>query len=250
MPALEWPACLPLLLAAPFVGSVLGVLIMRLPEQRPWALARSCCAAFGTEPAARDLVPLSSFVLQRGRCRRCGDPIGWFHPAVELAAFGIAVWAVLATGKPADIWASYLLGWTLLALAWIDARWMALPDALTLPLLLAGLGITWLREPDIVFWHAPGAAAGYLALRGVAVAYRALREHDGIGTGDGKLLAAAAAWLGPTPLPGVMSLAAIGGPVMAGPLAVRGRQPRMITALLFGRYLAAAFWPPWLHGPP
>lgn len=249
MPALEWPACLPPLLAAPFVGSFLGVLIMRLPEQRPWALARSCCAACGTALAPRDLVPLASFMLQRGRCRHCGDPIGWFHPAVELAAFGIAVWAVLANGEPADIWASCLLGWTLLALAWIDARWMILPDVLTLPLLLAGLGITWLREPDAVFRHAAGAAAGYLALRGVAVAYRALRGRDGMGTGDAKLLAAAGAWLGLTPLPWVVLLAAIGGLVMAGLLVVRGRQPRMTTALPFGPCLAAALWLLWLHGP-
>jgi leader peptidase (prepilin peptidase)/N-methyltransferase len=250
MSALEWPTCLPPLLAARFVGSFLGVLIIRLPEQRPWALARSCCAACGTGLAARDLVPLASFVLQRGRCRHCGDPIGWFHPAVELAAFGIAVWTVLAMVEPADIWASCLLGWTLLALAWIDARSMTLPDLLTLPLLLAGLGITWLREPDAVFWRAAGAAAGYLALRGVAVAYRALRGRDGMGAGDAKLLAAAGAWLGLTPLPWVVLLAAICGLAMAGLLAAGGRQLRMTTALPFGPCLAAAFWLLWLYGPP
>ena len=60
-----------------------------------------------------------------------------FHPAVELAALGVAAMAVLADPDPSRVWADCALGWTLLALAWIDWTDFLLPDVLTLPLIVA-----------------------------------------------------------------------------------------------------------------
>jgi len=70
---------------------------------------------------------LLSFVLLRGRCRYCHQPIGWLHPLVELAAVAVAVWA--ATAGTGNIWINCALGWTLLTLAWIDWRCLLLPGA-------------------------------------------------------------------------------------------------------------------------
>ena len=58
---------LPVILA-PFIGSFLGVLIRRLPDGQPVALARSACASCGRVLGVRDLVPVASFLLLRGRC--------------------------------------------------------------------------------------------------------------------------------------------------------------------------------------
>src|SRR5579871_2618232 len=199
------------LLVAPFIGSLLGVLIHRLPRHLPVVLARSGCEACGARLGPLDLLPLVSYALQRGRCRYCKRAIGWFHPVIELAALGVPAWAVLACQTPQDAWFACLLGWTLLTLGWIDVEWFLLPDVLTLPLLLAGLGVAMLTMPDEVFWHALGAACGYLGLRGVAMLYRALRGREGLGAGDAKLLAAAGAWLGLEALPLVLLLAALAG---------------------------------------
>jgi leader peptidase (prepilin peptidase)/N-methyltransferase len=243
MDAFALPAWLPLAVA-PFVGSFLGVVILRLPRRGAIVLSRSACDHCGTVLRPRDLVPLASFALRRGRCHHCGGAIGWFHPAVEAAALGIAIWAVLASATPQLAWASCLLGWCLLTLAWIDALSMLLPDILTLPLLLAGLG---LADPANVFWHALGAAGGYLGLGCVAWCYHALRGRQGLGEGDAKLLAAAGAWLGVAALPWVVLLAALGGLGWALFLAVRGRTVEATTALPFGPFLAAATWLLWLN---
>ncbi len=64
---------------------------------------------------------------------------GWFRSAAALAASAVAVLSVLAAQTPQSAWVNCGLGWTLLTLAWIDA---SLPDLLTLPLVLAGLGVT------------------------------------------------------------------------------------------------------------
>jgi leader peptidase (prepilin peptidase)/N-methyltransferase len=235
-------------LAAPFIGSFVGVLILRLPAQEPVVISRSACSACGKVLGPVDLVPLLSFALLRGRCRHCGRAIGWFYPATELSALAVAVWAAIASQTPQQLWISCLLGWALLTLAWIDARCFLLPDVLTLPLLLAGLGMAILTAPDEVFWHALGAATGYLALYGVNVLYRTLRGHDGLGLGDAKLLAAAGAWLGVSALPWVILLAALGGLAFAAAAWVVGRTMRANTALPFGTFLAAAFWLLWLYG--
>jgi leader peptidase (prepilin peptidase)/N-methyltransferase len=237
-----------IILAAPFIGSFLGVLIRRLPEGRPIAVARSRCETCGVILTASELVPLASYVLQCGRCRRCGATIQPFHLIVEGAAVLVAIWAILAEADPARQWLDCALGWTLLTLSWIDFRCMWLPDVLTLPLLLAGLAFTLTVRPGDAAAHAAGAAAGYLGLRGISWSYRIVRGREGIGGGDAKLLGAAGAWLGLPGLPYVLLLAAVAGLAMAACLALQGRRLRADTALPFGPCVALAFWLIWMHG--
>ncbi len=245
--SLDLPAWLLSLLAAPFAGSFLCVLILRLPAARPVAWARSACDVCGTPLGIRDMVPLVSYLVLRGRCRHCQAAIDPIHPAVELAAVAVALAAALVEPDPAQLWLDCALGWTLLALAWIDWQSMRLPDVLTLPLLLAGLVVTVLWQPQDVLDHATAAITAYLALRGLALAYRRLRGREGLGAGDAKLLAAAGAWLGLAPLPWVVLLAASAGLVAALVWMAAGRRIDAGTALPFGPWLAAAIWAVWLY---
>ncbi len=279
------PPWLPPLLAAPVIGSFAGVLIRRLPTGRPVALARSQCEACGHVLSPAELVPLLSILVLRGRCRACGAAIPRFHVLVELAALLVAVSAVLAPlllaaalpngsgaapsaaaglvsggalqggalgsgtqAGAAGLWADCALGWTLLALAWIDARHFLLPDVLTLPLLLAGLAACQVLQPWALQDHLLGAVLGYAVLRAVALAYRALRGRDGVGAGDAKLLAACGAWLGWAALPQVLLLAALLGLGAAGVMRLRGRVVERTTMLPFGPFLAAACWAVRLSG--
>lgn len=231
------------LLVAPFAGSVLGVLIRRLPAGRPVVLARSCCDGCGAVLGVPDLVPLLSYAALRGRCRRCGQAIGRFHPAVELAALVVAAWAALA--DPERVWWDCVLGWGLLALAWIDWDHLRLPDALTLPLIPAGLAAAWLVDPGLAAEHAAAAAVAYGLFRGLAWAYRRVRGRDGLGQGDAKLLAVAGAWVGLAGLPGVL----LGGGLIGLALAaLRWRQAVGGAQLPFGPALALALWVVRLHG--
>jgi leader peptidase (prepilin peptidase)/N-methyltransferase len=237
-----WP-----LLAAPFVGSFLGVLIIRLPGDAPIAMARSACAHCGTRLGPLDLVPLVSFLVLRGRCRHCGQRIGLFHPAVELAALGVAAMAVLADSDSSRVWADCVLGWTLLALAWIDWTEFLLPDVLTLPLTVAGLILTWAWDPDALTDHCLAAVLAYLSFRGIAAAYRRLRGRDGLGGGDAKLIAAAGAWCGVAMLPLLVLGSAVIGLLAALGLALAGRSVTSTTRIPFGPCIALAFWLVWLQ---
>lgn len=233
---------LPLLLS-PFVGSFLGVVIRRLPLGRPIAAARSECEGCGHALPARDLVPLVSFVMLRGRCRFCRAGIARFHLWVELAAVAVAACATLALPgtEAVALWVDCALGWWLLALAWIDWDHLRLPDVLTLPLVVAGLLATWTLEPEAAPDHAAAAALAYLAFRGIAWSYRRLRGREGLGQGDAKLLAASGAWVGLAGVPSVVLGAAL--VAVAATLGQRmfGRHAAD-TPIPFGPYLALATW--------
>ena len=222
---------------APIIGSFIGVLIRRLPEGQPVINARSCCETCHQQLRWYELVPLVSYFWLRGHCARCRALISRFHPAVELATIVIAVWAVFAAKDPQWALANSVLGWVLLALAWIDAEYFRLPDVLTLPLVVAGLIATWLLEPLALTGHAIGALVGYLVFRTLAAAYRYWRGHEGLGIGDAKLLAAGGAWVGLGALPMVVSVGALAG---IGWVALR--RVNRHDAIPFGPFLALGIW--------
>jgi len=230
------------------VGSFLGVVIARLPDGLSALAGRSRCATCDTVLAARDLVPLASWLAARGRCRHCGARLGWFYPAVELAALAIALISV-ALDRGIDAWVDAMLGWWLLALGWIDWRRFVLPDLLTWPLVPLGLVAGWALAPEELPDRVLGAVFGYLALWAVARLYRRLRGREGLGLGDAKLLAAAGAWVGASGLPSVVAGAALAGLAVAGLLRLAGRRFDRHSALPFGPFLAAAAWLVWLFGP-
>jgi leader peptidase (prepilin peptidase) / N-methyltransferase len=236
------------LVAAPFIGSFLGVLIRRLPEGRPISWERSRCEHCGRALAARDLVPLVSWLSAGGRCRFCGRPLGWFYPGVELAALAVALVAVVADGG-GETWLDCLFGWWLLALGWIDLRRWLLPDVLTLPLAIAGLAVAAILDPEQLTDRLLGAALGYLGLRLIAIVYRALRGREGLGQGDAKLLAASGAWVGASALPQVILGAAVAALFAAACMRLAGRRLAAHSALPFGPFLALATWLIWLFGP-
>lgn len=249
------PVWLAPMLVAPIAGSFLGVLVMRLPAGRAVGLARSACDTCGAALTARDLVPVLSYAVLRGRCRHCRSPIGVAHLGIELAALSVAclVVAVGLAGLPADLssdwvqgwlWSGCVLGWGLLALSLIDWRCFRLPDVLTLPLLLLGLVSCAMLEPERLGEHAGACVVGWLAFTITGWSYRRLRGRDGLGAGDAKLLGAGGAWVGLTGLPMLVLLGAL---MTIGVALLRGRgRLRLDAPVPFGPGLCAALWSVWL----
>jgi leader peptidase (prepilin peptidase)/N-methyltransferase len=242
------PIWLAMLVLAPIVGSFLGVMLRRQERDGQWVWGRSVCEGCRQAIAPYDLVPIVSFVALGGRCRQCGAPICLFHPGIELASVAVAAWAISA-GDGAWLVASCLFGWLLLALACADFSSGQLPDVLTLPLLVLGLGYTALCMPDATTDHALACAAGYLLFRAVAALYERLRGHAGLGQGDAKLMAALGAWIGLAGLPDLLLIAAGTALVAALALRLAGYRIDARTRLPFGPFLAFAAWTLWLYAP-
>lgn len=244
-----WAAWWLPLIVAPFVGSFLGVVVLRLPVGEPVLLDRSRCPACGRTLAAVDLVPLISWIILRGRCRTCQARLGLFYPAIEGAAVLVALWTAASVPPGAVLWLSCGLGWTLLTLAVIDARDLLLPDALTLPLIAAGIGVAlWIGVPSPMD-HLIGAAAGGLVPVALRALYFRVRHREGLGLGDAKLLAAAGAWVGWQGLIGVVLIGSTIALVATLTLAVIERRLDRQREIPFGPFLCLGFWLVWLYGP-
>jgi leader peptidase (prepilin peptidase)/N-methyltransferase len=233
---------------APVVGSFLGVVIHRLPVGRSIVFGRSVCDHCGETLTSRDLVPLVSYLARRGWCS-CGRArLSWFHPGIELAALAVALSAATVLSGWL-LWVSVGLGWTLLTLAVLDWRTLVLPDALTLPLIPAGLVVAWAVDPGLLLGHALGALAGFASFAAIAAAYRRARRREGLGLGDAKLLAAAGAWLGWQGLPSVVLIAAGSGLAFGLAVSLGDGKLAWTSRVAFGPHLALGFWLVWLFGP-
>ena len=224
------------------MGSAVTALSWRLPRQRSWVRGRSLCPACEAPLAARDLVPLLSFALARGRCRRCGARIAWRYPLTELLC---AAWAVLLyrhTGLTAAYPFLALWGFLLVALLWIDLEFQLLPDALTFPGTLLALAAALLAPAG---WQRGaheallGVAAGSGLLWALAWLWLRLRKIEAMGGGDIKLAAMFGIVLGWKLALLTLLVAALAGTLWGGLLIARG-EGHGKTALPFGALLAPA----------
>ena len=235
-------------LASPLVGSAAAAASARLAKGGTWNFSPSACPACGRRLGLLELVPVVSWLAQRGKCRGCAAPVSPAYPIIELAAVGIAVWAWLAT--PAYmIVATCIFGWLLLALSAIDFRTFRLPDGLNVALLLCGLLTAQLFYPDRMLEQLAGAGLGLGGLLLVELAYRAIRRRDGLGRGDSKLLGAIGVWIGPVGIAPCIFVAASTAIVFVLILGwVRRRPVAGDTAIPFGPFLAAGGWAVWVNG--
>ena len=191
-------------LVGAMLGSFSGVVVYRLPrmvlEDSDMNLAwpGSHCPSCGHALHWWHNLPVISYALLRGRCGFCQAPIGRVNLFMELA-FAL-IWAgfvaALGPSGQALVWAGFFS--VLLVLLVIDWQTMLLPDALTLPLMWAGLLLATMGATQLSLGLAVwGAAGGYAVLWLVAEVFKRARGLDGMGGGDLKLMAALGAWLGP-----------------------------------------------------
>lgn len=178
------------------IGSFLNVVVWRVPRDESVVRPASHCPRCGHAVRSRDNIPVVSWLLLRGRCRDCGEPISARYPAVELGtamAFGLVGWWLG--------WSPLLPGYLYLAaisvcLTLIDLDVRRLPDTIVLPSWIVApvlLGIAAVVEGDGASMLRALAAAGAVGLffLVVRIAYPA-----GMGLGDVKLAPVLGLYLG------------------------------------------------------
>lgn len=228
--------CFWLALAGAVLGSFADCAVWRWASGGAMFRGRSRCAACGHALTPRDLVPVFSFLLARGRCRHCGEKIPAECLWAEIAGAAVFVCLGVRFGLSLELAQWLVLGALLLSVSLTDAAKRIIPDRLLL--IMAANRAVWmliLRQPvwDSVKTALASLCAGPLPLLALVLVMDRLLGRDTMGGGDIKLLMALALYL-TWPQ---MLLALLGGCLLGIVGAALGRRR---GAIPFGPYLAAA----------
>ncbi len=217
-------------------GSFLNVVIHRVPRGQSVVHPGSRCPGCERPIPWYDNVPLLSWLLLRGRCRRCGTRIAFRYFAVELLtallALGLFLHVRGAAGPYPD-WGTVAVLFLFLfafvcavvAVSIIDLELTLIPDVLTLPTAVVGvvgwaLIPRWLSLPDLHPWlgwldSLLGAVGSVAFLAAIFFGYKAATGRVGLGGGDFTMIAMIGAFLGWRALPFVFFLASVQGLLFA-----------------------------------
>ncbi|OED40689.1 methyltransferase [Chromatiales bacterium (ex Bugula neritina AB1)] len=249
-----------------FVGSFLNVVVYRLPLMMEAGWRREChefleleqTTSGGTQPfnlmvprsacpqcksliSAWQNIPVISWLLLRGKCANCKNPISAQYPLVELLTGILSLVVAIKFGASLQTCFALVFTWSLITLALIDFHTTLLPDSITLPLMWLGLMLSLSAVFIDTHQALIGAAAGYLILWCVFQAFKLITGKEGMGFGDFKLLAALGAWLGWAKLPLIILLSSLAGAVIGITMMVAFKHSRE-KPIPFGPYLAIAGW--------
>ena len=247
-----------------FIGSLLNVVIYRLPRMMEQSWSEECriylglkphtdiekfnlCLPFSHCPECKKLIrpwhniPVLSYLWLRGRCAYCKAHISLRYPLVEILTCVVSIYVAWRFGVSWQSGAALLFTWICICLLFIDLDYHLLPDQLTLLLLWLGLffsvfNIFCTTESAII-----GGIAGYLIFAITQIVFQWITGKMGMGQGDFKFLAAVGAFLGWQMLPLVILLASVSGVIFAFTHMLIKRQFKSVP-LPFGPYLAVAGW--------
>jgi leader peptidase (prepilin peptidase)/N-methyltransferase len=214
------------------VGSFLNVVAYRVPRGQSVVTPGSRCPGCDHPIAPYDNVPVLSWLLLRGRCRRCGEPISPRYPAVELLT-ALAFAAVVAVrGVTDQLILDLPLVAALIALAAIDLEHRILPNVIVYPLAVYGVAATALVDSGDLVEHLAAGGGAFLFLLIAALAYPA-----GMGMGDVKLAGAMGAFLGVSIVPALL-VAFLAGTVVGLVIIAREGASARKKGVPFGVFLA------------
>lgn len=178
------------------IGSFLNVCIHRLPLGESIVSPPSHCPACGHRIPWYHNLPLVSYALLKGHCGFCGAKISPVYPLVEFGTGLAALLLFLNFGLSLLFPVYFVFVCALIVISFIDLEHRIIPDVISIPGILVGLGVSFLR-PDLTLMNALiGALLGGGLLLAVVIGYYLLTKREGMGLGDVKLLAMIGAFLG------------------------------------------------------
>lgn len=244
------------------VGSFLNVVIHRVPNEESIVFPNSACPKCTKPIEFYDNIPILSWLILGGKCRNCKEKISPRYPAVEFLTallFLLVYWHI---GFTAFLPVCLIFAASIVALVFIDAEHMILPNVITYPLLIFALIVRFVyplfsgaaffsdiksfplnRLEDYPVWliSIVGAILGGLAGGGslwlVGETWKRLRGVDAMGLGDVKMMFAVGALLGWRLAFVSIFLGAFSGAVIGAIVVARQKEKDFQTQIPFGIFL-------------
>lgn len=251
------------------IGSLLNVVIYRLPIMLQDEWREQCCELFDLKPQKEKIkvnlffprsfcphckamvkawqnIPILSYILLRGRCYQCNSLISIRYPFIEFLTVVLSLYASWHFGLTLQLLFILLAIWILIPLIFIDLDHQILPDCMTLGLLWLGL-IANTQDLFVSLQVAVLSSVGaYVALWLFINLFYLFTGKVGMGHGDFKLFSAFGAWFGWMYLPLILLLSSITGAIV-GLIYLKINNKSKDTAIPFGPFLCASglvaiFW--------
>lgn len=219
------------------VGSFLNVCIYRLPEGKPLAVSRSACPACDSQIRFYDNIPVLSFLMLRGRCRRCNAPIPIRYPIVELITGLCALCTAVKFGIGLEGAVYFVFMSALIIIIYIDIDHRIIPNVITLPGIPICFMASFVLPSMTVKASVLGIVAGGGSLLTVAWVYRLITGREGMGGGDIKLLAMMGALIGWQGVLFTIYAASVSGTLVGLPVILLNKK-NFKFAIPFGPFLS------------
>jgi len=218
------------------LGSFMNVCIYRLPRGLSPVRPRSGCPNCGHMLAWYENVPVVSYLVLRGRCRKCRVAISPMYPTIEAITGAVFLAAYLWYGPSALLIVRLAFAWAMIALFVIDYQHQILPNIITIPGIVIGILSNILAGPG---WIASiiGAAVGAGSLYAIAEIYYRVRHEEGLGMGDVKMLGMIGAFLGWKLVLLTLVISSFLGSIV-GVFVLVSRKESLKYAMPFGTFLA------------
>lgn len=216
------------------IGSFLNVVAYRVPRgQTPWSPSRSYCPSCEAPVAARDNIPVLGWLILKGRCRSCGEPISWRYPAFEFLTAVLYAACGLQFGWTIQLLPALLLVTTLVIVTNSDLDLRVIPNQVLFVSLLCGLIAQALAHPDLWLTWTLATVISFVVFFAIALAY-----PRGMGMGDVKLAGVMGLYLGRAVGPSLLLAFLVGTIVGIGVMASKGVAEGRKTALPFAPFMA------------
>jgi len=224
-------------------GSFANVCIHRLPQNKGVVSGRSHCPKCKKEIVWQDNIPIISYLILKGKCRKCKRKISSQYPMVEMInillfliiyfLFGISLTTILLM----------ILSLSFLITFFIDLKHFIIPNSLTFSMMILGFIKSFDPNLNSIFPNyinsLIGGLFGYGIIFSIIFFYKQIRKKEGMGLGDAKLLAVIGFWFGWIAIPFVLFLSSIFALVSVIPDLIK-KNKKMTSQIPFGPYIILA----------
>ncbi len=244
------------------VGSFLNVVIHRVPNEESIVFPNSACPKCKSPIKPYDNIPILSWLILRGKCRNCAEPISYRYPAVEVLTGSLWLLAAWQLGFTPMLAVAFVFVSVIVALMFIDAEHMILPNVITYPFfvfviavrLIFAVAFGAMYFPDLQYGPATalasqpvwmqtiaaavaGALAGGGSLWLVGETWKRLRGVDAMGLGDVKMMLGVGALLGWRLSLVAIFIAAFTGAIIGMIFVAKQKDRDLQTQIPFGIFL-------------
>jgi|TARA_B100001540_G_scaffold48569_1_gene43578 leader peptidase (prepilin peptidase)/N-methyltransferase len=196
------------------IGSFINVLIYRLPiilgletsqnDNLSIYKPRSFCPICNVKIPLYRNIPVFSFIFQKGRCAECKEKISLIYPFIEILTSLVFIVLFLINGPSIEFIFYSLSISILLSIAVIDIEHRIIPNSLSITLLLLGFVYSIFSNNLDPISSFLGAVIGFSIFYSITIIYSYIKEQEGLGIGDAKLLAAIGSNLGLQAIPMIL----------------------------------------------